>query len=961
MKRKYVRLLALFLAAGMLLEHPVAVYAAETKESLIIEENVVTEEDTVTEESKITEESAITEEKYDNVSKSGTDKLAEEKEDEELLDTVSGAVPLMEEKEEITAKNGVWNVCDFGAGKGGDDTYAINQALSSVTAGAETVQIPSGTYNLVGWLNVPANAIIKFEDGANIKGNGACGGFLIQGNGVRIEKPSITNVSIGIKASDISDLHITGGNIKPVSSGVGIELHNTSGAEIDGITLTSSKLGIFAVGGSNLQIKNSTVTDQSQGGIWSQGGTNGITLTSNTVKLAKTAGVWLDGAKNVTINSNNIQENGNSAVQTTYGIKLLGSCDNVVIQNNTISDNQKDGINISENSTGVKVNSNTIQRNRAIGVCVGSGSSVEVSNNRVEQNQDHGIILISSYGTIKDNTIDGNGSVGNVARADHYGIIIFCRNAGDKNNVIEVSNNKVSGMVGNGIQVTGDKANPNNEGAINVLVSGNQISNVGDHGITVNYNSHNAQIIGNTITNAKTNGIDIQGGSKNCKVSNNTIENVGNMGISIGAEATGADVDITGNKVNASKNVGIHVTNNATTATVSDNKVTNHSGNFSIAIVNGAKAALKQNTVIMPLNYIVNHTNVAQYAIFVGDGTVTTNGAAKFNFKPEIPNTGATAFTGSGTPGLTAVLDLNGSEKNTVIDKYWKYNISCNALKGSDTYQISAKDAYGNIITYTNGTISNDVDETKVRAFVERMYTVALNRPADEKGCTYWVNQLVTGAKDGATVAKGFVLSKEMENRKLDNDQYIIMLYRTFFDRSPSANDSGKAFWINLLENGVSRAYVFRGFCHSQEFTNICTSYGITRGNITLTESRDQNHNITMYVFRCYNRTLGRTPDKDGLNFWTGQIQSKKRTPIDVAGNFVFSTEFKNKKLSDTEYVKVLYRMFFDREYNAPGTDPNGINFWLEELKSGRRDRYKVFLGFANSKEFEIVLKQFGL
>ena len=239
------------------------------------------------------------------------------------------------------------------------------------------------------------------------------------------------------------------------------------------------------------------------------------------------------------------------------------------------------------------------------------------------------------------------------------------------------------------------------------------------------------------------------------------------------------------------------------------------------------------------------------------------------------------------------------------------------------------------------------------------MYTVALNRPADSNGATYWTEQLMTGAKDGAAVAKGFVLSAEMERRNLTDSQFVDMLYKTFFDRAADAN--GKAYWMNLLANGVSRAYVFRGFCHSQEFTNICNSYNIERGTIKLTENRDQNHNITMYVFRCYERTLGRKPDVSGLNFWTGQILTKKRTPIDVAGNFVFSAEFKNKKLSDEEYVKVLYRMFFDREYNAPGTDPNGIKFWLNELKTGRRDRYKVFTGFANSQEFKSVLKTFGL
>lgn len=247
-------------------------------------------------------------------------------------------------------------------------------------------------------------------------------------------------------------------------------------------------------------------------------------------------------------------------------------------------------------------------------------------------------------------------------------------------------------------------------------------------------------------------------------------------------------------------------------------------------------------------------------------------------------------------------------------------------------------------------------DTIKIQAFVKRLYNIALGRDSDQNGLVYWTNELVTGKKTGADTAKGFLLSTEIDNKNLSNEQYIIILYQTFFDRTPANGDSGKAFWINLLENGVSRAYVLRGFCHSDEFTAICNNYGISRGNIALKENRDQKHNLTMYVYRCYNRTLIREPDVKGLNYWTGQLLNKKRSPSEVAANFVFSKEFVNKKYSDEEYVKIMYRMFFDRDY-----DKSGLIFWLNEIESGNRDRYKVFIGFANSEEFKVILNSFGL
>ncbi len=916
-------------------------------------------EDTETPEEEDGEDAEIPVEDED------TTEIPEEIEEEELLEDELLEEELLEvaEEEEIVAAGGVWNITDFGAVDGQDSTYAINQALGRVTASDSTVLIPRGTYKLAGgWLNVPDNARIVFESGASLVGDGAVSGFLIKGSNVRIENPVIKNVKSGITTQqNVSNLYVEGGELQ--ASDTGILLKSISKAEIRNVKITGSKLGVLANGGNNLTVMNCEFANHSQGGIWIQGNATQIVIDNNRVKASKTAGIWLDNCKTAAavIRNNTITENGTAGDDTTTGLKINASSD-VNVYNNTISNNKQHGINISTGSVAT-VSENTIQSNGLIGVCIGSNSNVQIQGNTIKQNNSHGILIMNAYGAISNNTIDGTNSVGSVQRAEHYGIIIFCRNSADKSRVMEIKNNKVSGMVGNGIQVTGDKANPANEGAINVSVTNNEVSNVGDNGITVNYNSHNAVIKSNTVTSAGVNGIDIQGGSKNCTVEGNVVKNSGNMGINIGAVNTGAGANVVSNKVDASKNAGIHVTHSASTGTVSDNEVTNHSGNFSIAIVKGAKVALKGNKVIMPMDYISKYAGVAQYAIFV-DGTTTTNGAVKFNFKPDIPAVGAKAFTGSGTPGLNVSLTLNNGTSSAKINSQWRYSISCSALKATDGYRIAADDAYGNKITYTSGIITNEVDTTKVKAFVERMYTVALNRPSvnqADPGFNYWVNELVTGSKDGATVAKGFILSKEMENRKLSNEQYVVMLYKTFFDRAPAANDSGKKYWINLLENGVSRAYVFRGFCHSQEFTNICSNYGIIRGNITLTESRDQSHDVTMYVFRCYDRTLGRQPDVNGLNFWTEQIRSKKRTPEDVAGNFVFSTEFKNKKLSDEEYVKVLYRMFFDREYNAPGTDPNGIKFWLNELKTGKRDRYGVFTGFANSKEFKIVLQKFGL
>lgn len=114
-----------------------------------------------------------------------------------------------------------------------------------------------------------------------------------------------------------------------------------------------------------------------------------------------------------------------------------------------------------------------------------------------------------------------------------------------------------------------------------------------------------------------------------------------------------------------------------------------------------------------------------------------------------------------------------------------------------------------------------------------------------------------------------------------------------------------------------------------------------------------------------YVNLLQREADDSGLvswadvlksgNGWCNQILTGANTPKQAAYGFVFSNEFKSKKLSDTDYVKTLYRVFMDRE-----TDGAGLNAWVNVLKNGQ-SREHVFNGFADSPEFQEICAGYGL
>lgn len=241
----------------------------------------------------------------------------------------------------------------------------------------------------------------------------------------------------------------------------------------------------------------------------------------------------------------------------------------------------------------------------------------------------------------------------------------------------------------------------------------------------------------------------------------------------------------------------------------------------------------------------------------------------------------------------------------------------------------------------------------KIDAFVVRLYNKVLGREPDAHGRQTWNANLISRNKTGAEVAYGFVFSNEYLGRNTSNEDYIEMLYRVFLDRGSDA--AGKSTWLAVLNDGMSREYVFKGFAESVEYSNICNSYGIIRGNVTLRQARDLKPNLTRYVNRLYRQLLGRNGDEHGLNTWCANIQQGKKTPEQVAISFLNSTEFKGKNLDNSDYIKTLYRTFLGREY-----DQQGYNNWMKKLSSGV-SRDEIARQFAGSQEFKKIVSSFGL
>ncbi len=260
--------------------------------------------------------------------------------------------------------------------------------------------------------------------------------------------------------------------------------------------------------------------------------------------------------------------------------------------------------------------------------------------------------------------------------------------------------------------------------------------------------------------------------------------------------------------------------------------------------------------------------------------------------------------------------------------------------------------------------------ERQVRAFVERMYTIVLNRPAEEQGLADWTARLMAQELDGGTLVNMFVFSDEFIARNVNNEEYIQILYRAVLGREADAD--GLQMWKELLDGEWTRDQLKDGFVLSDEFKVLCGDYGIipvfptpdvpddpdvpdNPDNPDDPDEPDAAELVRDFVRRMYTVVLNRPAEEKGLNDWTNHLLNGIVNGAQVADGFIGSEEFANRNLSNEDYVKVLYRAFFNRE-----ADEGGFNVWMNELAKGasRRD---VMKGFVHSVEFSDLCAQYGI
>lgn len=118
-------------------------------------------------------------------------------------------------------------------------------------------------------------------------------------------------------------------------------------------------------------------------------------------------------------------------------------------------------------------------------------------------------------------------------------------------------------------------------------------------------------------------------------------------------------------------------------------------------------------------------------------------------------------------------------------------------------------------IKFSDKSVALDIDGNAGQAY--RLYKAAFDRTPDKEGLSFWIAALDKGASIDS-VAQAFVVSSEfktLNGQNPSNLSFASSLYQHVLGRQP--DQSGLDFWVNQLNNGLSKSQVLYNFSESAE------------------------------------------------------------------------------------------------------------------------------------------------
>lgn len=296
-------------------------------------------------------------------------------------------------------------------------------------------------------------------------------------------------------------------------------------------------------------------------------------------------------------------------------------------------------------------------------------------------------------------------------------------------------------------------------------------------------------------------------------------------------------------------------------------------------------------------------------------------------------------------------LDSLIKEAQTKVEKDYTADSWSVFAKALESAKAAMKDGKPSTITAAKNELRTAmnalvVQEREVSDFVKALYEEVLGRDAETEGLNYWLQGFSTKTLSAKDALNHFVASDEYTAKNTTDKEFVDMLYKVCLGRD--AETEGANYWLRVLASGASRSSVMDVFTSSDEFVEICNKFGI-EVNIV------KDLTLKGFVTRFYEIGLGRAPEAEGLKYWMDALTNQTLNGSSLAKSILLSEEFTNRNLTDTEYVNVMYSIFFSR-----AGEEAGVNYWLGVLAAGKT-REDVLDGFIASNEYQNLCTTYGI
>lgn len=255
-----------------------------------------------------------------------------------------------------------------------------------------------------------------------------------------------------------------------------------------------------------------------------------------------------------------------------------------------------------------------------------------------------------------------------------------------------------------------------------------------------------------------------------------------------------------------------------------------------------------------------------------------------------------------------------------------------------------------------------ETKEEYLDSFLDSVYSIMLDREADEEGKLYWSERILSGDTGILDFLNQILSQEEFANLNISSEDFITKNYNLLINREP--DEDGFNYWMSQLgENSTKEQQLnlINQMAHSEEFMSKINELGIVFKKYEEQKPvvvPEQVSDIDIFIRDAYEHILGRQYDQEGFDYWKGQLTSQDKGAIDLINQFISLDEFKARNLTDQQFIGAMYEVLFNRE-----ADQDGLNYWnsiYQKDKSSNR-MANIVLNIADNTEFLSRIKNMNV